>query len=97
MEVEDLWKQFVASGKIADYLRFVNGTRTEAAEEIAPEQMAGSEQMAEANREEKILGVAFPAGKMPDVTVPGVAVPGEMLERQIRRQLAEDEGDGNGI
>ena len=91
MEVEDLWKQFVASGKIADYLRFVNGTRTEAAEEIEPEQMA------EANREEKILGMAFPAGKMPDVTVPGVAVPGEMLERQIRRQLAEDEGDGNGI
>ena len=44
MEVEDLWKQFVASGKIADYLRFVNGTRTEAAEEIEPEQMAGSEQ-----------------------------------------------------
>lgn len=76
MEVEDLWKQFVASGKIADYLRFVNGTRTEAAEEIEPEQMAGSEQMAEANREEKILGMAFPAGKMPDVTVPGVAVPG---------------------
>lgn len=37
MEVEDLWKQFVASGKIADYLRFVNGTRTEAAEEIEPE------------------------------------------------------------
>ena len=36
MEVEDLWKQFVASGKIADYLRFVNGTRTEAAEEIEP-------------------------------------------------------------
>ncbi len=97
MEVEDLWKQFVASGKIADYLRFVNGTRAEAAEEIEPEQMAGSEQMAEANREEKILGMAFPAGKMPDVTVPGVAVPGETLERQIRRQLAEDEGDGNGI
>lgn len=37
MEVEDLWKQFVASGKIADYLRFVNGTRAEAAEEIEPE------------------------------------------------------------
>lgn len=37
MEVEDLWKQFVASGKVADYLRFVNGTRTEAAEEIEPE------------------------------------------------------------
>ena len=37
MEVEDLWKQFVASGKIAYYLRVVNCPRTEAAAEIEPE------------------------------------------------------------
>lgn len=35
MEQEELWEQFVASGRVADYLRFTNGLRgTEAGEDL---------------------------------------------------------------
>ena len=102
MEVEDLWKQFVASGKIADYLRFVNGSRSEVSQELSTDYAAEAnpehaDRMAEADREDKILGAAFPARKMPDVTVPGVAVSGETLEKQIRLQMTEDEEAEDGI
>lgn len=37
MEQEELWEQFVASGRIADYLKFTNGVRSENSKELSPE------------------------------------------------------------
>lgn len=37
MEQEELWEQFVASGRVADYLKFINGVRSETAKELSPE------------------------------------------------------------
>lgn len=37
MEQEELWEQFVASGRVADYLRFTNGYRAETSEDLMPD------------------------------------------------------------
>lgn len=83
MEQEDLWEQFVASGRIADYLKFTSGLHTEAADDLTPDVTeTGKGSFPEA---------ALPAGNLPEVTIPGVAVPGETLEEEILRQMSEKE------
>ena len=93
MELEELWKQFVASGKIADYLRFADGARAEAAEELAPDHMnAPRERPAGGMRDDGVPDIVYPAGSAPEVTIPGVAVPGETLKEEIRRQMRQENG-----